>query len=430
LVALVIAVAAFALVAVQRRVLTDGLDAGLRTRAASMATLLVGGSSLDATTGDNSDERFVQVVAEDGSVVASSPNLAGAAAVASAAAGPTLRTMTGLSIDDDAFRVLSTPSSTEVGTVTIHVGQSLEEVEESAAALGRSLLVAGPLLVMLMGVVVWWLVGRTLRPVENIRAEVMEIQARHLDRRVPVPQSSDEVARLAAAMNEMLDRLQNASDLQRRFLADASHELRGPLTRMRAELEVDVAHPSTADPWHTHRSVLDDLSGLQDLVEDLLQLARSDAGVSPLRRAEFDLADIAAEEAASFDDAIDLTKVESVIMAGDRDQLARALRNLLDNAVRHAESRVSVSVHRVDGRAVVAVADDGAGIQPGDRERVFERFTRLDEARSAKEGGAGLGLAIVRDIVGRHGGTIRIEDGAPGARFVLELPIVEADSEA
>jgi signal transduction histidine kinase len=307
-------------------------------------------------------------------------------------------------------------------------------VHDSAAALRLALLLAAPLIALVLGALIWWFVGRTLRPVEAIRTQVAAIGGEALDRRVPVPSTGDELGRLARTMNQMLDRLEQSAEQQRRFVADASHELRSPLTRMRAELEVDLAHPDTADPFATHRSALEEVIGLQHLTDDLLSLARARSGAGDGVAAEVDLDDlvVAATRRLRAVDRVDLdtTGVEAARVRGDPTQLGRVIANLLDNAVRHAASSVAVELRsRPDGTAELVVADDGPGIPVEQRERVFEPFTRLDEARSADHGGTGLGLAIARDLVISHGGTIAITDAPDGVgtRVVVTLPGNAAD---
>jgi signal transduction histidine kinase len=230
-------------------------------------------------------------------------------------------------------------------------------------------------------------------------------------------------------MNAMLARLEESSDRQRRFVADASHELRSPLARMRAELEVDRAHPETADPASTADSVLTETVGLQRLVDDLLVLARGDAGAlggGGDTTVDLDeLVDRLAARARARGADIDTRAVRPVQVRGEPAQLERAVANLLDNAVRHAGLRVTVALDGSDGeQAELVISDDGPGIGPADAERVFERFTRLDDARTAGSGGVGLGLAIARDIAERHGGTLTLRPGGgSGAQFVLVLPV-------
>ena len=226
----------------------------------------------------------------------------------------------------------------------------------------------------------------------------------------------------------MLDRVEVAVRRQQTFVADASHELRSPLTRIRSEIEVDLAHPDRADLAATHRSVLEETTALERLVADLLHLARSDATAGELRREAVDLDDIVLSEVrrlrASGGLDVDAGGVTAAQIHGDRDQLARLVRNLLDNAARHASRTVTISLAEHGGDAVLVVDDDGPGIPLDHHDRVFERFTRLDDARTQSSGGTGLGLAICRDIVRRHGGTVAIDpDHAPGARFVVSIPL-------
>jgi signal transduction histidine kinase len=276
---------------------------------------------------------------------------------------------------------------------------------------------------------IWWLVARTLRPVESIRREVADISGQNLHRRVPEPSTGDEIARLAHTMNAMLDRVEEAAERQQRFVADASHELRSPLTRIRSELEVDLGDPGTADLVATHRSVLDETEKLQRLVDELLFLARSDAFEHHDRHSvAVDLDDTVLRETQRLRGTstipIDISGVSAAQVRGDPSDLTRVVRNLTDNAVRHAHSTVTIALSEHGGHAVLTVADDGPGIPPERREEAFERFTRLDEARAATDGGTGLGLAITREIVERHGGTIVVDPHhAAGARFVVELPL-------
>ena len=335
-----------------------------------------------------------------------------------------------LPIDEGNYRVLSR----SVGDVVIHTATPIDDVEESVAALRTGLAIAIPAVALLLGALIWWLVGRTLRPVESIRGQVADIGGANLHFRVPEPGSDDEIARLARTMNAMLDRVEAAAERQQRFVADASHELRSPLTRMRTELEVDLDHPDTADLTATHRSVLDEVANMARLVEGLLQLARSD-GASSANRKPVDLDDLVLAESrrlrADGVRRVDTTAVSAAQVLGDADQLNRVLRNLSDNAVRHAASTVRFATAERDGLATLAVTDDGTGVPAAERERIFERFARLDEARHADSGGTGLGLAIAREIVEGHGGTITVETAeGGGARFVVSIPAATRETTA
>jgi signal transduction histidine kinase len=311
--------------------------------------------------------------------------------------------------------------------VVVHVGSALDDIGESTGLLATSLTFVVPMVAGVLCALVWWMVGRSLAPVEAIRAEVADIGGSDLHRRVPEPVSGDEIARLARTMNGMLDRVEDAVGRQQRFVADASHELRSPLTRIRTELEVDLAHPTGADPFVTHRSVLEETAALQRMVEDLLHLARTDAGGTTVHRAPMDLDDVVLRHARRLREGgqatVDVRGVVPVGVEGDVDLLSRAVGNLADNAARHSRTTVTFALVERDGQAVLSVTDDGPGIPPDERERVFERFTRLDASRTSSTGGTGLGLAIARDILERHGGTVVVDsDHRAGARFVAALP--------
>jgi signal transduction histidine kinase len=300
------------------------------------------------------------------------------------------------------------------------------EVRRSVDTLARSLWIGTPFLILLVGLVVWVLVGRALRPVEALRLQVDEITGTTMDRRVPVPRTDDEIARLARTMNGMLDRLEQASARQRAFVSDASHELRSPVSTIRAELEVASADAAHAEWPAVARRTLGETDRLSRLVDDLLALARLDEAQGPPRRAPVDLDDLVLDESARTHRVpLRTTGVSAGRVSGDVRQLAQVVRNLVDNAQRHATSEVAVTLRSEDGELVFVVDDDGSGIPEADRQRVFDRFTRLDEARGRADGGAGLGLAVVRRVVEQHGGTVAISDSPlGGARFEVRLPSI------
>ncbi|WP_406468286.1 HAMP domain-containing histidine kinase [Streptomyces hirsutus] len=304
------------------------------------------------------------------------------------------------------------------GLLTVSAGAPLA-AEHSAVRTALTVMLIGfPLLAALVAGMTWVVTGRALRPVAGIREEMAAITASEdLKRRVPEPGTHDEIARLARTTNETLAALETSVERQRRFVADASHELRSPIASLRTQLEVAAAHPELLDL----DGAVEDTVRLQHLAADLLLLARLDAGERPVD-ARVDLAALAREEAAGRTGVT--VDAESAEVAGSRGQLARVLGNLLDNGGRHARETVSVSVRREGDWAVLAVADDGDGVAEADRERIFERFVRLDAARSRDDGGAGLGLAIARDVAVRHGGTLTA-GAAPsgGALFALRLPL-------
>ncbi|MGX1241756.1 signal transduction histidine kinase [Streptomyces pseudovenezuelae] len=305
------------------------------------------------------------------------------------------------------------------GTLTVYAGASLDP-EQSAVGTAQTVMLVGfPLLLGVVAAVTWLVTRRALRPVEGIRAEMAAITASEdLARRVPVPDTHDEVARLARTTNETLAALETSVERQRRFVADASHELRSPIASLRTQLEVAAAHPELLDL----DGAVEDTVRLQHLAADLLLLARLDAG-ERVADARIELAALVRERAAGRNGVT--VRADPVEVTGSRGQLERVLDNLLDNARRHARSAVAVTVRRDgDRHAVVGVADDGDGVPAGDRERIFERFVRLDEARARDDGGAGLGLAIARDVAARHGGTLTVRDApAGGALFELRLPV-------
>jgi signal transduction histidine kinase len=415
-----LAVVALLMIAVMRWQLTDSLDEGLSQRADTLAAVVTGALPSELP-GD--EDLLIQVIAADGSVIASSANLAGRAAVVPLSTGVHTIRIAGR---PETFRVLSRSVEGTDGAELVVVGSNYDHVTEPVNILLRILAIAVPVVVVVLGTLVWWLTGRTLRPVEQMRAEVAEINESNLSRRVLEPGTGDEIERLARTMNATLDRLEEAVQKQRRFVADASHELRTPLTRIQSELEVDLARTDLADRVATERSVLAEAIAMQNLVDDLLQIARNDAGAAPRTMRTIDLDDVVLREARRVGErstvTVDATGVTAVQIVGDEAQIGRAIHNVLDNAERHATSRVRVALSEGNEHVRLTVTDDGAGIAPDEREHVFDRFTRLDEARSRDTGGTGLGLAIARDIITRHGGTIALTDGAETC-FVLSLPM-------
>ncbi|WRZ89951.1 ATP-binding protein [Streptomyces sp. NBC_01007] len=373
---------------------------------------------------------FIQVVDADGRVVAASQNLTGRPAIGHVRAdeGPLRVTWSGEPFrDEHRQRIVAVTAVTPGSTVTVYAGTSLRDADQADEITSVALGIGAPLLLATVALVTWWVTGRALRPVEAIRAEVAEITGHALHRRVPVPDAQDEVARLARTMNVTLDRLEDAVVRQRRFIADASHELRSPITVLRTQLEVALAHPDPALWPDLVSEVLEDTIRLQDLAADLLFLARLDAA-EPVESGPLDLADLCRTIlAARHGDRIriDAGLEAGVTVEGNRSRLTRLLTNLLDNAQRHADQRIELTLRadQATRTAVLEVCDDGPGIPEADRDRVFERFTRLDDARSRDLGGAGLGLAIARDIAGHHHGTLTAEPHPHGARVVTRLPL-------
>ena len=313
----------------------------------------------------------------------------------------------------------------QLGDSTFYVvGVSpLDDVRESVRALGQNLRLGIPLVTMLFAVVAWYLTGRALRPVETIRSQVESISATTLDRRVPVSPAHDEVARLATTMNAMLDRLHHARDRERQFIADASHELRSPLASLRAQLETDPEHAPTD-------GTRADLDRLQHVIDDLVDLAR--AGDAPLPDDEVDLDEVVLREAGALQNdalrhdavSIDVSDVTPVKVSGSAAALGRLTRNLLDNAVRHADRHVAVALTNGGDQVRLTVDDDGNGVAPHDRERVFDRFARLDDGRARvrrrrrpRPGGGEGDRRTPRRSRG-----VSVERALGGARFQVTLP--------
>lgn len=302
----------------------------------------------------------------------------------------------------------------------------MSDVLKGIHALRATLLIVFPLLVLGLAAVAWRVIGATLRPVESLRRGAEEITGAGQSGRLPVPAGEDEIHRLAVTLNGMLDRLDRGRARQREFVADAAHELRSPLANMRAEIEVAQRIGPTTDWPALADDLLLDTARLSTLVDDLLLLARSDASAAPARTVRLDLSTVVKEVADRYP-AVTVQSIDCPLwILGERDAIVRVVANLLDNAVRHTRTGVWVST-RADGPdQVVTITDDGPGIPEADRDRVFERFTRLDDGRARDAGGAGLGLAIVRELVGHHRGRISLGDANPGLRVELHFPATPA----
>jgi signal transduction histidine kinase len=421
-------IAAIVLFAVLRRSLLDAQSGSGPRHAAELAALASKAPLPNPLPVSDSDPPTVlQVVGMDGRVVAASTQLGGTAALLAPSdrGRRVLHDVPGFPADES-WLAEPTPATIGGRSVLLIVLTSLSSYERGVALVRNALLVTVPVLVVLVAALVWLVVGRALRPVETMRREVAGITAARLDRRVRQPATADEVGRLAGTLNHMLDRLQSSRDAQRRFVADASHELRTPIANIRVALEVANAHPAHTDWRAVAQDVLQQDERMERLTADLLRLARSEiAGARAPTGTAVDLEDLVRTELARVvpgDRRLVAGRVSSAVVAGDRDQLARMLSNLVDNALRHARRDVTISLVRGTASVELRVADDGAGIAPESRDAVFEPFVRLDEHRTRSRGGAGLGLAIVRDIVIAHGGTIQIMDNEPGAAFVVRLP--------
>ena len=423
-VTIALVVGAAGLIAALRRTMVDELTEAARAQAADVVGQLEAGRPpvLDVA---GADEQLIQVMTPAGAVVAASPNMTGRPAVVRLAPGQSARVVTPL--DDDEFVAVAEGAQTSDGPRIVLVARALVDVLDTTTVITRLLVIGLPLMVAVVALTTWFAVGRALAPVEAIRCEVDAISAAQLHRRVPRPKADDEIGRLAATMNRMLERLESARNSQRRFVSDASHELRSPITTIRQHAEVALAHPEHVTAAELAEVVLAEQQRMQRLVEDLLLLARVDEHV-PLTRAAVDLDDLAFEEGHRLRSAtskrVDTSGVKAVRVQGDADALRRMVRNVGENAVRHASSRVDVTLVERGEEVVLTIDDDGPGIPATERARVLQRFVRLDDARSRDEGGSGLGFSIVDEVVRAHGGSMSIEQSPlGGARIVITLPV-------
>jgi signal transduction histidine kinase len=328
---------------------------------------------------------------------------------------------------------------------TVLVATDLARVEDSLRVLTRAALIGGPLAVLLMALASYGVAALTLRPVAALRHGAADISAAGLaDQRLPVPGAHDEIHRLAVTLNAMLDRIDAATTRQRTFVGDAAHELRSPLASLRVQLEVAQRLGPETNWSELLSDVLVDVGRLDTLVEDLLALARMDEAGGALRRRELlDVDELVRAVMVGYRSArvpVHYTGGPPIGVEGDPDGLRRVVVNLTDNAVRYANSEVVVALEPGGGPSGLAgrptvtltVTDDGPGIPPGERERVFDRFYRLEASRSREYGGTGLGLPIVRDLVRAHGGSVRLAarpDGASGLQAVVVLPAVSLAGE-
>ncbi len=321
-------------------------------------------------------------------------------------------------------RVVAVSAGRAGDPVRVLVARSTADVAQGVHLLRLTLLVAFPLLVVLLAAVSWRVLGAALRPVEALRAGAEDITGAARSDRLPVPDSRDEIHRLAVTLNGMLHRLDAARARQRAFVADAAHELRSPLTNMRTELEVAQRIPDATDWPALADDLLTDVERLSRLVDDLLLLARADdaAGRALAPTETVDLGALLGDVAARYPAVRYAEPAGPLRVDGEPHGLGRMVANLLDNAVRHAATAVTLTAEPDGTYHRITVCDDGPGIPAADRERVFDRFTRLDDGRARDAGGAGLGLAIVRELVRRHGGTVTLGDAGPGLRVDVRLP--------
>jgi signal transduction histidine kinase len=439
--AAVLAIGAVALVAVVHQSLVANLDSAASTRARDVSSL-VSRVSIPATLpAQPDDSNLIQVVDSSNSVVSASANVVGEL--------PILRTHPRVASDSflsisslpvgsrsESFRVAVHPVTLSSGPGWVYVATSLAQVDAATSSLAWWLAAALPALIALVAVTVTLAVGRSLRPIEKIRQQAVSIGV-DLSQRVPVPHSHDEVSRLAVTVNQMLDRLQASAQRQQRFIGDASHELRSPLAALRAQVEVALALGDEADAVGTLERVEAQAVRMTALIEDLLFLARTDEGRQRRSIEPVDLDEVVIGEVhrlgALGTVAVHLARLDAVRTTGSSRDFARMLRNIGDNAARHARSEVSITLKAEGDGAVITIANDGPPVPVQDRLRIFDRFTRLDDARSRRtgDGGSGLGLAIAQEIAVAHGGHISVSalpERESGAVFVITLPVTTGQS--
>ena len=408
-------VGAVALTTVLSRSRMAALDDVVSQRAATVASLAADDRLPPALPVEQPGE-VVQLLDSSGRVLASSPTASRTLPVLPAAQVADLRGRspwvgTTASAYDTQARVAVRATTLDGEPVTVVATMPLGEVRSLLRALSVALLVVVPLLTAMLALAIWYALGKALTPVETLRRAAAQVAVTGGPGSLPVPDSDDELGALARTLNEMLDRLETASARQRTFVADAAHELRSPIASLRAAVDVAAAHPDAYAAEELAADLDGDLRRMQALVDDLLLLAR--VGAAPRRREPVDLAALAADAAATR-----ASVVGSGSAVADRDAVTRIVRNLVDNAERHATKRVLVTVE--PGR--VHVDDDGAGIPAADRDRVFERFVRLDDARERDVGGSGLGLAIARELARDEGGDVVLgESPLGGLRATLVL---------
>ncbi len=431
LMSIALALGAVVMLLLYRNQLEANLDQTLRQQAQDRALLLDEGNSPDALVTVLQEEALVWIGTPEGEAVA----IGGAIFPLENPVPPTIGDVSTIDIlveerkpdevEQERMDLRVGSVLTADGALVVLAGAETEVIDETLSGLVQLFVLAVPILGLLVGGVTFFTAGRVLEPVERIRTQAEGIGGETLGERVPVPESGDEIHDLAVTMNSMLDRLEAHERSLRQFSADASHELKSPIANVRALVDTTELN----DPeWSQVRSRLTgETDRLRDLVDNLLFLAASSGGRRRRPPAPVDLDDLVFDEAELLASttavSVDLSGIEPVQVLGDRGDLQRLVRNLADNAARHASGRVRFTTSTTGSMVELRVADDGDGIAEEDRGRVFERFTRLDEARARDDGGSGLGLSIVRQIAEYHDGSITVGTAdLGGAEFVVRLP--------
>jgi signal transduction histidine kinase len=436
-VGVVLSAGAWAFVVLTRGRIEQSIKDAATTRAETVVELVETGALADPLPGRDPNV-LAQVVDASGVVIAADRAAEGVAPFVSPGAAE--GQLTGVTVSDlfgesqgeiedrSPYWVVIREASTPEGPVRVLVASSLERAQEAADAAAPMLGIGLPAILAVVALTTWLLTGRALQPVERMRTEAEQISAAALDRRLPVPRSRDEIHRLALTLNDMLQRLEASAHRQRRFVADASHELKSPLATLRAIVDVTAGDPASEFRPHVLSDLGQEIDRLQRLVGNLLYLAQSDEGHPAILRRDVDLRQVAVDEAASLARRasllIDTTGLTPAPIKGDQDRIAQVVRNLLDNAARFARSTIWLETVTQGGEALLVASDDGPGILPREEERIFERFVRLDESRTRDTGGSGLGLAVARTIARAHGGDLRlIASRHGGASFEARFPL-------
>lgn len=425
-------VGGIAITSVLRQRLLDNLDATVTAAATDRAALLASGADPLSVTDTQLREAVIWIGDPDGNPIATGGRVVSATAPGGTETGTrtvdlTFEERNGTQIEQETeeIRVHTTTTDTPaLGPLVVIVGVELEQVDNPVKEVAGLLLIGAPLLLLLAGGLTWVTADRALRPVESIRRDAERITHHHDEATIAVPTTGDEIERLAATVNDMLDRLASNDIRQRQFIGDASHELKSPLANLRIDIETTAAAEGAPD--ETAARHLAQIDRLTSIVDDLLALARFDEH-QPLHDEPIDLDDVVFDALAAattgHDRRINIDAISPTRITGEAAQLRRLVRNLIDNATRHAHSAVALSLNTDGDLAVLHVDDDGDGVAPEAREQIFERFARTDSSRDRHAGGTGLGLAIVRRAAQAHGGTVEISTSPlGGARFTVRLP--------
>lgn len=436
--AVTLACGAVSLVALVDHSLQNNLDATALARADDVSATAVASAVSPVIPSGGDDGSIVQIIDSSGSVIASSES--------TAEGQPLLKTppqrregtiFTAAQFPAEGysgqFRIVAEPLQLPSGPGWVYVATSLAQVRSAVNSLVLLLGIGLPILLVIVGATVWFAVGRALRPVEDIRKRAVQIRA-DFTQRIPLPASDDEIGRLARTVNEMLDRLSAAAGLERRFVGDASHELRSPLAAIRSQVDVALEHPESVEALTVLRTIQLQTEDMTQLLEDLLFLARvsenSPGALLPL----IDLDEILVQEVRRLQRTTDLTisvaHLDAVRMHGASRDLARMIANIGDNASNYARREITLGLVSRETGVDIVVTDDGSGIAAADRIRIFDRFTRLDDSRSRSgiHTGTGLGLAIAQQIAEKHQGSISArsrDDEGEGTVIVISLPIAQ-----